>query len=422
MIKKGGEEVHVEITYKPIFGTNNQILGLQGTTRDITNRVKIEKELQNIEKLQSVGILAGGIAHDFNNILFPIVGNAEMLLEDIAEDSPLRESIVEIKKSAQRAKDLVRQILTFSRQDKIDLKLVKIGPIVNEALKLARSIIPTTIEIKNDIDMNCGLVEADSTQIHQAVMNIITNAYQAMAETGGKLSVSLKKIDLDRFHTIDPGLKAGKYAYMAIADTGTGMDQSITQKIFDPFFTTKDKSKGTGLGLSVVHGIVTSLGGSIKVYSEPGKGSTFHVYFPLNEKECEENEIETTEVLQRGTERILLIDDEEPIVFMEERMLKRMGYTVFSRIDSRDALETFRSSPDAFDLVITDKNMPKLSGDQLAVELIKLRKDIPIILCTGFSESSSEELLLASGIKKVLLKPVNMKELTDTIREVLDAG
>jgi len=298
--------------------------------------------------------------------------------------------------------------------------LMKMQPIIKETLKLIRSTIPTTIEINQDITPDCGVIKADPTQIHQIVMNLATNAYHAMEETGGELKVSLKRMELGTIDLIDPNMEPGSYACLTVADTGVGMDKKLTDKMFDPFFTTKEIGKGTGMGLSVVHGIVTAMGGAIQVYSEPGKGTQFYVYFPIEKNSSEEQNTPATEPIQGGTERILLVDDEEAILTMEKLMLERLGYPVTSRTSSLEALEAFRTNPDKFDLIITDMQMPNMSGDKLSAELTKIRPDIPILLCTGFSETMSEEKAASLGIKGFILKPIVMKDLFQKIREVLD--
>jgi len=301
-----------------------------------------------------------------------------------------------------------------------ELMLMKMQPIVKEALKLIRSTIPTTIEIKQDINPDCGVIKADPTQIHQIVMNLSTNAYHAMEETGGELKVSLKEMEFGTLDLINPDMTPGVYACLTVADTGKGMDKSLTDKIFDPFFTTKAIGKGTGMGLSVVHGIVTAMGGAINVYSEPEKGTQFHVYLPVEKTLFETQVTHSTATIQGGTEHILLVDDEEDIITMEKQMLERLGYQVTSRTSSLEALEAFRKNPDKFDMVITDMAMPNMPGNKLSVELTKIRPDIPVLLCTGFSETMSEEKAASLGIKGFLLKPIIMKDLAQKVREVLD--
>jgi len=415
-----GSDHICDATASPILDEHNRILGGLIVFPDISDQKKIGRQLQQSQKMEAIGTLAGGIAHDFNNILFPIVGYTQMLLEDTPEDSPTRDSLNQIYTSVLRAKSLVKQILTFSRQESSELMLMKMQPIIKETLKLIRSTIPTTIDIKLDINPDCGVIKADPTQIHQIVMNLATNAYHAMEETGGELKVRLKEIELGEYDILRPDMKPGIYACLTITDTGIGMDKELTRKVFDPFFTTKKKGKGTGMGLSVVHGIVTAMGGAIQVYSEPGEGTQFHVYLPVEKNFSEEQVIHSKIDIQGGTEQILLVDDDESILLMEKRMLELLGYQVTTHISSIEALEAFRDSPDKFDIVITDMAMPNMPGDKLSAELIKIRYDIPILLCTGFSETMSEEKATSLGIKGFLWKPIIMKDLAQKIREVLD--
>ncbi|MBT3178679.1 MAG: PAS domain S-box protein [Desulfobacula sp.] len=418
--KKNGSFYIEEVTISPVLDKLGKIINFVAIKRDVTDEIMVEKVLQQSQRMESIGTLAGGIAHDFNNILFPIMGYTEMLLMDTPEDSPARASLKEIYTATLRAKGLVKQILTFSRQESSELMLLKIQPIVKEALKLIRSTIPTTIEIKQDINPDCGAIKADPTQIHQIVMNLATNAYHAMEETGGELKVSLKEMEFKTLDLINPDIAPGIYACLRIADTGIGMDKELINKIFDPFFSTKTIGKGTGMGLSVVHGIVTAMGGVIQVYSEPGKGTQFYVYFPIEKNSFEEWNTRAKEPIQGGTEQILLVDDEKAILAMEKRMLERLGYQVTSCSSSLEALDAFRSGPDKFDLIITDMAMPNMPGNKLSAELIKIRPGIPIMLCTGFSEIMSEEKAASLGIKGFILKPIVMKDLFQKIREVLD--
>jgi PAS domain S-box-containing protein len=421
-IDKAGHRLFMLTSGIPILDNEGKTRGYRGVNKNITAQRELETQLQQAQKMESIGTLAGGIAHDFNNILFPIMGHTEMLLEDIPEDSPFRGSLNKIYSGTLRAKDLVKQILTFSRQERSELNLMKMQPIIKETLKLIRSTIPSTIEIEHDIQTDCGVVKADPTQIHQIVMNLATNAYHAMEKTGGELKVSLKKVELGNYDVITPDMIPGEYVCLTVSDTGTGMDKGLTEKIFDPFFTTKAIGKGTGMGLSVIHGIVTNMGATIHVYSEPGEGTEFKIYLPVEKNHVEKQVINSKAEIQLGTEHILLVDDEEAILSMEKQMLERLGYQITSCYSSVEALEAFRANPDKFDIVITDMAMPNIPGDRLSVELNKIRPDIPILLCTGFSESMSEEKAASLGIKGFLLKPIVMKNFSKKIREILDTN
>ena len=387
---------------------------------DITDRKKLENQLNQSQKMESIGTLAGGIAHDFNNILFPVFGYLEMAMEDIPGDSPVHDQLTEVFNGAQRARDLVKQILTFSRQSDHELKPLKTQIVIREALKLLRSSIPSTIKMNQNINKGCGLVMADPTHIHQIIMNLCTNAFHAMEESGGKLNVTLEEIQLTIDDLKDPAMAPGPHICLMVSDTGHGMEQHIIDKIFDPYFTTKAIGKGTGLGLAVIHGIVKDYGGHINIYSEPDKGSEFKIYLPVIQTSKTIVKTENNLPLQKGNERVLLVDDEDTIAQMEKIMLERLGYQVSVRTNSIDALELFRNKPDNFDLVMTDLTMPNMTGDKLAGELIKIRPEIPIILCTGFSETMSEEKAAYLGIKGFLLKPIVTKDLSQKIREVLD--
>ena len=423
--RKDGQDFPVELSLssvkiKGLWNAIGIIRDISAKKKEEKDKKKLESQLVQAQKMQAIGVLAGGIAHDFNNILFPVLGNTEMLIMEAPEDSPFKDRLKEIYTAALRAKDLVKQILTFSRQESQELMLMKMQPIIKEALKLIRATIPSTIEIKQDISADCGVIKADPTQIHQIVMNLTTNAFHAMEETGGEMKVNLKQIELGEMDIITPDMKPGIYACLIVADTGTGMDNELTKKIFDPFFTTKEKGKSTGMGLSVVHGIVKGLGGIVRVYSEPGIGSEFKVYLPAGKNSSEEDIQQTKEPIQGGTEQILIVDDEKPIITMEKEMLEHLGYKITAYTSSLEAFEAFRANPDKFDLIITDMAMPFMPGDKLAAELIKIRPDIPILLCTGFSKTMSEEKAASLGIKGFLIKPIVMKDLAKKVRQVLD--
>jgi PAS domain S-box-containing protein len=419
IINKSGKELWVKLNIVSMDWEGRP--GTLNFITDITHQKTLETRLQQSQKMESIGTLAGGIAHDFNNILFPIIGYTEMLLMDAPVGSENRDSLEEIFKEAMRASDLVRLILTFSRQSLQELKPIRVPPILKEALKLLRSSIPVTIEFHQKIDDNCGIIMGDPTQIHQVIMNLCTNAYHAMQEEGGDLEVELKEIELEVDDEIEGSdIKPGPYIRLTVSDTGHGMDNEVLERIFEPYYTTKEEGKGTGLGLSVVHGIIKAHNGDIRVYSEPGKGTVFHIYLPLIKPHAKEIGSALQETVQRGSERVLLVDDEEPIVCIEKQMLERLGYQVTSRTSSAEALELFRTQPDRFDLVITDMTMPNMTGDKLANELINIRPDIPVILCTGFSERISRDQVATMGIKGFLMKPIVNRDLAKTIREVLE--
>lgn len=423
-LKNGKEEPHAfYVVRTPKLDNNGNIEYVVCTAHDITERKRMEKEKKKLEarlrqaqKMEAIGTLAGGIAHDFNNILFPILGYSEMLMNDAPDNSDLKRDLSIIFNGTKRARDLVKQILAFSRQREYDLKPIKVHLVVKEALKLIRSSIPATIDIMQNI-IDCELVMADYTQIHQVAINLLTNAYHAMEKKGGKLKVTLKEVDL-RVDDLK-GMPPGTYVRLTVSDTGIGMDQSTIDRIFDPYFTTKKEGKGTGLGLAVVHGIIKSHGGHISVYSEPGKGSEFHFYLPVIKAQQETKQIEI-QPIKKSNERILVVDDEKMVVEIQQKMLKRLGYDVTSCTSSVEALKAFQANPDNFDLIITDMTMPNMTGDQLAQKIMEIRTDIPIILCSGFSEKMSNEKAKSLGIKKFLMKPVLIKDLSITIRRALD--
>jgi PAS domain S-box-containing protein len=405
----------------PISGWAAWAIGIDVTAQIKEKREKdqLEARLLQLQKIEAIGALAGGIAHDFNNILYPILGFAELMQEDLPPDSPLRMNVHEIISGAKRASDLVKQILTFSRQTNQDLMAISPQLIVKEAVKLARSTLPSTISIEQQIDPKTHLILADPTQIHHVVMHLITNAYHAMQELGGILKVSLKNIVIAEENSAYADLSPGPHVLLSVVDTGVGISRVILDRIFDPYFSTKPKDKGTGLGLSIVFGIVKSYHGEIVVNSALGEGTTVDVYFPavnIVPKVAVKDAISN-----RGkNERILLVEDEEQILRLEKQMLERLGYTVMAFTSSVDALSTFIADPTAFDLVMTDMTMPQMTGERLNQELSMIRRDLPVILCTGFSEYMSPEKAEAFGIKGFLMKPVVKSELAQIVRKVLD--
>jgi signal transduction histidine kinase/ActR/RegA family two-component response regulator len=381
---------------------------------------KLEAQLRQAYKMEAIGTMAGGIAHDFNNILAIILGNADMAKDDIPESNPARYYIDQVLEASSRAKDLVKQILTFSRQSEQKLLPIKPCSVINESLKLFRSTTPTTVNIVQNICKDCCMIMADTTQLRQLLMNLFSNAVHAMDEKG-TLEVTAAMVDLgvdDIAH--QPGLNPGQHLKIKVRDTGTGMDKETQDRIFDPFYTTKEVDEGTGMGLSIVLGIVKSHKGFVQVDSEPGEGSIFTIYFPAVEDGQSQKIEEVTEVYPRGNERILFVDDEEMLAELGGRMLERLGYEVTVKSSSKDASETFKLNPETFDLVITDQSMPNMSGIELSAELLNVRPDIPIILCTGFSKKTSGEKAKEIGIKEFCVKPLDRKELAHVVRKVLD--
>jgi signal transduction histidine kinase/ActR/RegA family two-component response regulator len=380
---------------------------------------KLEQQIRHSQKMEAIGTLAGGVAHDFNNILYPILGYTEMTIDEVAEGSPARECLDEIMTAAQRARKLVDQILTFSRLDHQGRIPLKMQGAVKEALNLLRATLPATIEVIERIDEDCGPVLADPTQIQQVVMNLCTNAFHAMQDHGGTLTVSLEETQIAS-DDLPASQNPVTYIKLTVADTGYGMSKDIIERVFEPYFTTKKTGEGTGMGLAVVHGIIKGYDGDIQAHSEPGNGTTFNVYLPRIYKEIGTLDNASTPI-QKGDESILLIDDEDQIVRMLKQMLMSLGYRVNAVSDPIEAIEIFENDPWAFDIVITDMTMPKITGDLLSREVLKIRPDIPVILCTGFSKLIDEERIREIGIKKLIMKPVIKSEVARAIREVLES-
>jgi len=393
---------------------------VQERRRAENEKEKLEAQLRQSQKMQAIGTLAGGVAHDFNNILWVILGNTEMGLRKTPKDSPVHSNLQEILTASNRAKNLVDQILAFSRQDEQERSAVQIHIIAKEAVKMLESTLPAIIEIRKNIDLSCGSVFADPTQIHQMILNLGTNAYHAMEDKNGILEISLNVFDVDSKASC-PELHQGKYVELTVSDSGCGMDKETMERIFEPFFTTKEVGEGTGLGLATVHGIVKSMGGAIKVYSEIGEGTTFRIFLPQHGEE-NSGKIEKQQELPdlKGNERILIVDDEQQVVKMVQEMLEELSYTVTTVTDSKAALERFASNPDDFDLVITDQTMPEMTGVELAKQIIHIRPDIPILLTTGFSKTITEEKIKNSDIRKYLRKPIVFHDLEKVVRQVLD--
>jgi len=418
--RKNGSKIDVSLNATSITDDTGKIQYSISSWRDITERKKMEVQLHQAQKMESIGNLAGGIAHDFNNLLYPIIGFAEMLKEDLPPESSEHENAQEIFNAGKRGGELVKQILAFSRQSDHKLQPVRIQKILNEVLKLTRSSIPSDIEMHQDIQPDCGSVMAEATQLHQISMNLITNAYHAVEEASGTISVQLKEIKMNAGELKDSPLKSGKYAMLSISDNGSGIPRNLINNIFEPYFTTKEKGKGTGLGLAVVYGIVKEHKGDIKVYSEEGKGTTFNVYIPLMKKTTGTTTNDPISVLPTGTESLLLVDDEKSVVRLEKQILERLGYNVVTQSSSIKALEVFKSNPNKYDLVITDMTMPGMTGDKLAKEILSIKLEMPIIICTGFSERINKEQADDIGVNGFLMKPVVKSEMAQMVRKVLD--
>ena len=426
--KKGGDKIWVQVNAILVNDSTGKIL-YNGFAEDITKqkiaeneREALMKQLHQAQKMEAIGTLAGGIAHDFNNILGAILGYTDMALTNHKVDDRLRGYLDQIYKAGERARDLVKQILAFSRQSDEKPRPLRISPIIKEVLKLLRASLPSTIQIHQNVKSDSDTVLADPTQIHQILMNLCSNAAYAMRERKGELKVSLSPVKImpNSNLVIHHGITPGMYLTLMVSDSGVGIAPDIMDRIFDPFFTTKKPGEGTGMGLSVVYGIIKGYGGTITVKSEVGRGTEFFVYLPLLMETVGEEEIKGAKAIAGGNERILFVDDEEPLVQLGKEMLTKLGYEVVARVSSLEAREAFRSQPDRFDLVITDMTMPNMTGVELAIELMRIRSNIPIILCTGFSETISSEKAKRLGIRQFIMKPLLKHQIAVAIRHALD--
>jgi PAS domain S-box-containing protein len=417
-----GKTSSIEQTLSPILDADGKLMNILSISRDISHEQYLEEQLRQSQKMEAIGTLAGGIAHDFNNILAAILGYTELAMLDMPKDSITAERLNLVISSCDRARSLVKQILTFSRKSRKEAGPFRLSSIVKEVIKLLRASLPSTIEIQQNIRDADAVVKADPTQLHQLIINLCTNAAQAMEASGGLLTIGLEACirttdDMKGFYDLPPGA----YVRMTVRDTGPGIEPDIRERIFEPFFTTKDVGKGTGMGLAVAHGIATSYGGCIYVDSQPGEGAAFHVLLPRIEEEMPKADVQQPAAIPRGSGAILFVDDEETVMHIGHNMLESLGYTVFSTSSSEQAIEMFRAAPGRFDCVITDMTMPHIRGDELARRLLELRPGLPIILCTGFSEKISEEQALNMGIRAFLLKPYNMQELGLAVRKALES-
>ena len=407
-----------EVTVSPIYDTYHKMSGFVVIARDVSDQLKMEALLHQSQKMEAIGTLAGGIAHDFNNTLAAISGFSEISLAKLPADSDVRRYLKNVLTAADRAAELVKQILVFSRQREVETRPVQLKLIIKEALKLLQPSLPATIEIREEFETN-ALVKADPTQMHQMFINLCTNAAHAMPD-GGRLTITLKEEPLwDKGKAEKVGLTPGPYLKLQVCDTGEGMNAEVQERIFEPFFTTKKEGEGTGMGLAVIHGIVKNIGGVIAVSSRPGSGTEFTVYLPVTETGTQVKEM-VAAGLPGGSEHILFVDDEEFLVVVAREMLLPLGYQLITTNSSSDALEIFLHDSKAFDLVITDLAMPEMSGLQMAEKMLKIEPELPIIICTGYCSGETEKKIHALGIRALLTKPLTLETMAKRIRQVLD--
>jgi len=426
IVTKQGEKIWVLLNTRYTYeegsprGATVVIHNIDERKKQEIEKQRLEEQLRQAQKMEAIGTLAGGIAHDFNNILSAIMGYTEIAMLRVADDEKLRQYLNKVIMACERAREMVRQILAFSRQSHFKRKPVRVAQVVKEAGKLLKASLPSTIEIRVDIDPATGIVDADDIQIHQIVMNLATNAAHAMKENGGILGMRLRNIELSETDVeAHPEIEPGSFLKLTISDTGTGISSETMTRMYDPYFSTKPKSEGTGLGLSIVHGLVRTHHGFITVESDFGKGTAFHVYLPRTENEYIPEESEP-EDMATGTENILFIDDEQSLTEVGKQMLEYLGYSVVTQNSSVEALALFREDPQKFDLMITDMTMPVIPGDKLSEQILAIRPDIPIIICTGHSEHITEELAKTMGIRAFVMKPYLIQDLAKMVRQVLD--
>lgn len=402
-------------------GWRDLIVGINDLIDNFSQQLQLQSaQMRKLQKMESLGTLAGGIAHDFNNLLTPILGYTQVLIAEYPLDLRLNRRLHKIQIAANRARDLVQQILTFARQTEQPYQPIMIQPLIKEALKLLRATIPASIEIVANIPSGLGAIMGDPTQVHQIIMNLCTNAFHAMREQGGILAVRLEEAEIRRDQeTYYSGLASGKYVRLVISDTGPGMDSKILDRIFEPYFSTKEREGGTGLGLAVVHGLVKQMKGAITVYSEIGRGTTFHILLPRIDHSAGETATPASLPLTGNHEKILVVDDEELVLDMMKEMLELLGYQVDTQSRVFEALEAFKTTPGYYDLVVTDMSMPGLSGLALSDEIMTIRADIPVVICTGFSEQITEKSLKDHGIKGFVMKPVVSKNLAEVVYKAL---
>ncbi|MCP4722183.1 MAG: response regulator, partial [Desulfobacteraceae bacterium] len=429
-LNKEGSIKYVYASLGSILGTNRQVVSLLDVTekKQAEKRWRsLEKQLRKAQKMEAIGTLAGGIAHDLNNILSPILGYSDMIMRTSDPEGSICHRSEKIQQAALRAADLVRQILSFNRGGEEEKRLIRLHPVAREVVKLLRGSIPSTIRIIDQVDRNCRSVYADPTQIHQVIMNLCTNAYHAMEETGGELIVSLDQKTLSRADVVEyPNLSRGDGVYLVleVSDTGCGMAEDVMERIFDPYFTTKEEGKGTGLGLATAYTIVQACDGDIRVKSRPGKGSCFTVLLPavLEDNGIEKQKVEHVRYMAGTGEHLLVVDDDPDIALMCKEGFKLLGYQVDAFSSSMEALAFFQENHGDIDLVVTDQTMPEKTGIELAKQMLKIKKDLPIILCSGYAGSVNKTIVKKAGIKRFVMKPVTVESLSREIQQLLESN
>lgn len=424
--RKGKSPCIMDIIISSVRDKNGAITNYVGVQQNSSNEIEINEKMAQAQKLEALGTLAGGIAHDFNNMLFPIIANAELLLlKNSAYDNETKEILTQVYESALQAKELVQQILNFSRHKKIERQPLQIQNCINTVLMLMKSGIPRNISIKKNVDPSCPPVIADPTQLHQIIMNLVSNGVHAIGETGGVIKISLMPVNVSQSDS-NGGVKPGNYICLSVSDTGGGMSKEVMNHIFEPFYTTRGNENGTGMGLSVVYGIVKDMDGGIKVDSRLGKGSEFRLYFPNFSEKSVASKLFHTPALNDVIDikyqiHVLFVDDEDIILKVAKSMLDRLGCQTTTMTDPLEALARFRKEPLTYDLVVTDLYMPHMNGDCLAENIRKIRLDTPIFLCTGFSDDITLDMMAQKGIRAVLSKPPSIKEMSDKIGKIFQS-